>query len=155
MLSKQKFTFYLKKNVFQGIIPPPDDCLVPCWENSTDVFPKPSGNMTDTEKLSSWSECSGGRCRSRRSRNAFSSCGEKSVDRLYLQAAACSRIKGIKQTLLVVSCDYNGRGENTISACKGDVVALVSSHLKGWFLVRNRNGVEGFIPSAVAGHGFL
>ncbi|KAB0795151.1 hypothetical protein PPYR_11990 [Photinus pyralis] len=138
-----------------GIIPPPTDSPVPCWENSTDVFPKPSGNMTDTEKLSSRSECSLSRCHSRRSRTAYSSCGEKSVDRLYLQAAACAKIKGTKQTLLVVYCDYQGKGENAISVTKGDVVVLVSSHLKGWFWIRNKHGHEGFIPSAVAGHGYL
>ncbi|KAF5271861.1 hypothetical protein FQA39_LY08001 [Lamprigera yunnana] len=138
-----------------GIIPPPTDSPVPCWENSTDVFPKPSGNMTDTEKLSSRSECSISRCYSRRSRNAYSVCGEKSVDRLYLQAAACAKIKGTKQTLLVVYCNYKGKGENSLSVCKGDVVVLVNSHLKGWFWVRNKHGNEGFIPSAVAGHGYL
>ncbi|KAK5645084.1 hypothetical protein RI129_006384 [Pyrocoelia pectoralis] len=138
-----------------GIIPPPTDSPVPCWENSTDVFPKPSGNMTDTEKLSSRSECSLSRCHSRRSRAAYSSCGEKSVDRLYLQAAACAKIKGTKQTLLVVYCDYQGRGKNAISVSKGDVVVLVSSHLKGWFWIRNNHGHEGLIPSAVAGHGYL
>ncbi|KAF5298913.1 hypothetical protein FQR65_LT09566 [Abscondita terminalis] len=138
-----------------GIIPPPTDLPVPCWENSTDVFPKPSGNMTDTEKLSSRSECSVSRCHSSRSRNAYSVCEEKSVDKLYLQAAACAKVKGTKQTLLVVYCDYKGKGENSMSVCKGDVVVLVNNHLNGWFWVRNKHGAEGFIPSAVAGHGYL
>lgn len=138
-----------------GILPPRDDEPAPCWEKSTDVFPKPCGNMTDTEKLSSKSECSAGRCRSRRSRNAASSCGERSVDRLYLRAAACARNQGTRQTLLVVGSDYIASGKNTLSVVKGDVVALVSAHLKDWFWVRARDGSEGFIPAAVAGHGFL
>lgn len=111
--------------------------------------------MTDTEKLSSKSDCSTSRCNSRRPRNAASTCGEKSVDRLYLRAAASAKNKGVRQTLLVISSDYESAGENTINVTKGDVVALLSTHLFGWFWVRNKNGSEGFIPSAVAGHGFL
>ncbi|KAI4462152.1 sh3-like domain superfamily [Holotrichia oblita] len=137
-----------------GIIPPPENNSSPCWENSTDVFPKPCGNMTDTEKLSSKSECSVSRCHSR-TRNATSACGERSVDRLYLRAAASAKNKGTRQTLLVMTCDYEGYEENTLNVLKGEVVALISTHLKGWFWVRNKEGVEGFIPAAVAGHGFL
>lgn len=85
----------------------------------------------------------------------MSSCGERSFDRLYLQAAAGARRKGVRQTLLVMCCDYDGKRENTLKVAKGDVVALVSNHLTDWFWVRNREGVEGFIPAAVAGHGFL
>lgn len=94
-------------------------------------------------------------CRSRRSRNAASACGERSVDRLYLRAAASAKSKGTRQTLLVISTDYEGSEDNALSVLKGEVVALVSTHLRGWFWVRNKVGVEGFIPAAVAGHGFL
>lgn len=138
-----------------GILPPKDDKSSPCWEKSTDVFPKPCGNMTDTEKLSSRSECSASRCRSRRSRTANSSCGERSVDRLYLRATASARSRGTRQTLLVIGCDYVAEGKNTLSVKKGDVVALISANLRDWFWVRTRQGEEGFIPAAVAGHGFL
>lgn len=137
-----------------GILPPRDDEPAPCWEKNSDIFPKPSGNMTDTEKLSSKSECSGGRCRSRRSRNANSSCGEKSVDKLYLKAAS-TRNQTTRQTLLVIGSDFSSAEKNTLSVMKGDVVSLVSAHLKDWFWVRTRDGTEGFIPAVVAGHGFL
>ncbi|XP_017787157.1 PREDICTED: uncharacterized protein LOC108569911, partial [Nicrophorus vespilloides] len=138
-----------------GIIPSSDDSSSPCWENNTDVFPRPSGNMTDTEKLSSRSDCSGSRCRSRRSRNAASTCGERSVDRLYLRAAASSKSMDVRQTLLVISCDYEKENDKTLSVCKGEVVALLGTHYRGWFWVKKKEGLEGFIPAAVAGHGFL
>lgn len=113
--------------------------------------------MTDTEKLSSNSDCSISRCHSRRQqRNSTNVCGEKSVDKLYLRATANSnKTKITRQTLLVISTDYKSSCDNTIDVSKGDVVALLSTHLCGWFWVRNKNGVEGFIPAAVAGHGFL
>lgn len=111
--------------------------------------------MTDTEKLSSMSDCSVSRCRSRRSRNAASSCGEKSVDRLYLRAAASAKSQGFRQTLLVIDCDYKSLDSNTLNVFKGDVVVLVSAHIRDWFWVRTREGLEGFIPAAIAGHGFL
>jgi hypothetical protein len=141
-----------------GIIPPPDDDVpAPCWEKSTDVFPKPSGNMTDTEKLSSKSEGSGEiRCYSRRSRNAISTCGERSVDRLYLRAtASAKRSKGLRQTLLVINSDYFGAEKSALHVQKGDVVVLLGTHMRGWFWVKNKEGQEGFIPAVVAGHGFL
>ncbi|XP_060528905.1 uncharacterized protein LOC132703579 [Cylas formicarius] len=141
-----------------GIIPPPDDDTPsPCWEKSTDVFPKPSGNMTDTEKLSSKSDCSGDRdnyCRAGY-RTALSTCGEKSVDRLYLRAAAIAKGRGTRQTLLVINEDYKGVGQSGISVMKNEVVFLLNANFKGWFYVKNKDGREGFIPSAVAGHGFL
>lgn len=140
-----------------GILPPRDDEPAPCWEKNSDIFPKPCGNMTDTEKLSSKSECSAGRCRSRKSRNAAaaSSCGERSVDKLYLRATASAKTQGTRQTLLVISSDYSSEEKNTLGVVKGDVVILVSAHLKDWFWVRARDGSEGFIPAVVAGHGFL
>ncbi|XP_023287918.1 uncharacterized protein LOC105695610 isoform X2 [Orussus abietinus] len=140
-----------------GILPQPT--RGPCWENSTDVFPRPLGNMTDTEKLrDTRSEC-GARARNprvrRATRDAVSACGERSVDRLYLRAAANAKIKGSRHTLLVVRNDYEGRGGNVISVSKGDVVALLSDHVNEWFWVRSRDGREGFIPAVIAGHGFL
>ncbi|XP_078044622.1 uncharacterized protein LOC144474041 isoform X1 [Augochlora pura] len=140
-----------------GILPQPT--RGPCWEDSTDVFPRPLGNMTDTEKLrDTRSEC-GGRGRSTRtrrgSRDAVSACGERSVDRLYLRAAANARTKGSRHTLLVIRSDYEARGGNALSVSKGDVVALLSDHVNDWFWVRSRDGREGFIPAVIAGHGFL
>lgn len=149
------YNFYLS-----GIIPPPDDntSTTPCWEDTTDVFPKPSGNMTDTEKLSSKSCCSVGRCHSRRSRMANSTCSERTFDKLYLRAASsAAKFRGsTRQTLLVVCCDYDeSEKRNTLAVRKGEVVVLLSTQVKGWFWVRNKDGAEGFIPAAVAGHGFL
>ncbi|XP_047362025.1 uncharacterized protein LOC124953955 isoform X2 [Vespa velutina] len=140
-----------------GILPQPT--RGPCWEDSTDVFPRPLGNMTDTEKLrDTRSEC-GARSRNARvrrgSRDAVSACGERSVDRLYLRAAANAKTKGARHTLLVIRNDYEGRGANSLSVSKGDVVALLSDHVNDWFWVRSRDGREGFIPAVVAGHGFL
>ncbi|KAK7867892.1 hypothetical protein R5R35_002817 [Gryllus longicercus] len=153
-----------------GILPPPqrshsNSKPPPCWETHTDIFPQPLGNRTDNEKLrdGTRSECGGARSFSsaRRGRyglerDAVSACGERSVDRLYLRAAANAKSKGTtRHTLLVIRSDYNSKGRNTLSVSKGDVVALVSGHLKDWFWVRSRDGNEGFIPSVVAGHGFL
>lgn len=139
-----------------GIIPPPDDDSPgPCWENSTDVFPKPSGNMTDTEKLSSKSGYSSDTYR--RPKTAFSACGERSVDRLYLRATASSKRNRnlIRQTLLVINGDYTSKEKNTLNVKKGDVVVLLGTYVKGWFWVKNKDGKEGFIPAVIAGHGFL
>lgn len=111
--------------------------------------------MTDTEKLSSKSDYGGGSTRSRRSRNALSSCGEKSFDKLYLRAAASAKNRGIRQTLLVIVCDYQADCKNGLNVAKGDVVVLIDAQVKGWFWVKNKDGAEGFIPAAVAGHGFL
>lgn len=115
--------------------------------------------MTDTEKLrDTKSEC-GTRGRSgrikRSSRDALSTCGERSVDRLYLRAAANARTKGSRHTLLVIRNDYEGQEINAMSVMKGDVVALISDHVNNWFWVRSRDGREGFIPAVIAGHGFL
>ncbi|KAF7288025.1 uncharacterized protein LOC143190751 [Rhynchophorus ferrugineus] len=142
-----------------GIIPPPDDDKSsPCWEKSTDVFPKPSGNMTDTEKLSCQSECGNEEeIYSDRDqyRSAFSACGEKSVDRLYLRATAIAKGKGTRHTLLVINDNYEGIGKSSIRVTKNEVVFLLNASIKGWFYVKNKEGQEGFIPSVIAGHGFL
>ncbi|KMR04835.1 hypothetical protein RF55_414 [Lasius niger] len=141
-----------------GILPHPT--RGPCWEDSTDIFPRPLGNMTDTEKLrDTRSECGASRGRSGRvrrcTRDALSACGERSVDRLYLRAAANARTKGSRHTLLVIRSDYEAGSANALTVFKGDVVALLSDHISDWFWVRSRDGREGFIPAVVAGHGFL
>lgn len=87
---------------------------------------------------------------------ANSTCSEKSFDKLYLRAAASAKLRGsTRQTLLVVCSDYDSEKRNTLVVKKGDVVVLLSTQVKGWFWVRNKEGAEGFIPAAVAGHGFL
>ncbi|XP_066596835.1 uncharacterized protein [Prorops nasuta] len=140
-----------------GILPQPT--TGPCWEDSTDVFPRPLGNMTDTEKLrDTRSECGsrGRNSRMRRSsKDAISACGERSVDRLYLRAAINAKTKGYRHTLLVIRKDYEGQNGNVLSVSKGDVVALLSDHVNDWFFVRSRDGREGFIPAVIAGHCFL
>ncbi|ENN81973.1 hypothetical protein D910_05053, partial [Dendroctonus ponderosae] len=140
-----------------GIIPPAqDDNSSPCWEKSTDIFPKPSGNMTDTEKMSCKSETEDESdfCPRTRYRAAFSTCGEKSVDRLYLRAAAIAKGRGSRHTLLVINEDYKSGGEKTLKVARNEVVFLLDVSTKGWFYVKNKEGLEGYIPSAVAGHGF-
>lgn len=142
-----------------GILPHPTQG--PCWEDSTDIFPRPLGNMTDTEKLrDTRSECGASRGRQssrvrRCTRDAVSACGERSVDRLYLRAAANARTKGSRHTLLVIRSDYEAGSANALTVSKGDVVALLSDHISDWFWVRSRDDREGFIPAVVAGHGFL
>jgi len=115
--------------------------------------------MTDTEKLrDTRSECGASRGRRirRGSRDAISACGERSVDRLYLRAAANARTKGLRYTLLVIRNDYEAHAANALTVSKGDVVVLLSDHVNDdWFWVRSKDGKEGFIPAAIAGHGFL
>lgn len=117
--------------------------------------------MTDTEKLRDIrSECGATRGRSSRirrgPRNAVSVCGERSVDRLYLRAAANARTKSLRYTLLVIRNDYEAHVANALTVSKDDVVALLSDHINNdWFWVRSKDGKEGFIPAAIAGHGFL
>nr|CAI5867092.1 unnamed protein product [Callosobruchus analis] len=127
----------------------------PCWEKCTDVYPKPSGNMTDTEKLSSKSDCDTRVWCRNRSRDVASACGERSVDRLYLRAAAISKSRGVRQTLLVITSNFEGSGGNEIRVRKGDVVFLLDANVRGWFYVRTKEGAEGYIPTETAGHGFL
>lgn len=115
--------------------------------------------MTDTEKLrNTRSECGSRGCNNRirrGSRDAVSACGERSVDRLYLRAAAIARTKGSRHTLLLIRSDYEGRSRSALTVSKGDVVSLLSDHVSDWFWVRSRDGKEGFIPAVIAGHGFL
>ncbi|XP_044733491.1 uncharacterized protein LOC123296096 [Chrysoperla carnea] len=141
-----------------GIIPQDEDSSSPCWETSTDLFPRPCGNMTDSEKLTQ-SECSNSKCKRKVRKTTTTSasvCGERSVDRLYLRATHNSQERDVKrQTLLVIDTDYEGTRKNTICVSAGDVVALISANIKGWFWVRTRDGNEGFIPASIAGHGYL
>ncbi|XP_075218138.1 SH3 domain-containing protein Dlish [Lycorma delicatula] len=139
-----------------GILPPRTPA--PCWETHTDIFPHPAGNRSDSEKLRTGtrSECGGIRTKKFDGRDTMSACGERSVDRLYLRATASAKSRDIlRQTLLVISSDYYGRGRSTLTVKKGDVVALINDELKDWFWVKNRDGKEGFIPAIIAGHGFL
>ncbi|XP_046391501.1 histone-lysine N-methyltransferase SETD1A [Ischnura elegans] len=141
-------------------------------------------NKTDTEKLRD-TVSEGGELRTRaahRRRRGVASGGgcrghmrpeEAAVDRLFLKATAATSVastcgggrnrrgrygggSGIqRETLLLIRSDYHSAGCDTISVDKGDVVALVSHPLDDWFWVRAHDGTEGFIPSAVAGHGYI
>lgn len=138
----------------------------PCWESSTDVYPRPCGNLTDNEK-----EQLRGRtrseCRYQKRKDTKNSCAEKNFDTLYLKTkSACSIDKlgkgnQVRQTLLVVNCDYKGSPLNkTLTVYKGDVVVLVqSTDIEAddteWFYVKKRDGSQGFIPAVVAGHGYI
>lgn len=94
-----------QQNIFNLIIPlgiihpPGDDQCSPCWERSTDIFPKPFGNHNTGTTNSELTSCRSGNddddsyCPSTRYRTALSTCGEKSVDRLYLRAAAMAKGK--------------------------------------------------------------
>ncbi|XP_071446853.1 uncharacterized protein [Hetaerina americana] len=140
-------------------------------------------NKTDTEKLRD-TVSEGGELRTRaahRRRRVVGGGGcrgharpeEAAVDRLFLKATAAMSVASTcgggrnrrgrwgggsgtqRETLLLIRSDYHGTGCDTISVDKGDVVALVSHPLDDWFWVRAHDGTEGFIPSAVAGHGFI
>ncbi|XP_073983418.1 uncharacterized protein [Rhodnius prolixus] len=141
-----------------GILPPRPgrDASTPCWESHSDVFPKPTGRSKSDRGYGTRSECGSRAGESCMRGGGRSSCGEETVDSLYLAAAQQARQgRTNRQVLLVVGADYYGKGHNTLSVSKGDVVSLVSSHLRDWFWVKNRDGQEGFIPAVVAGHGFL
>ncbi|CAB3221456.1 unnamed protein product [Arctia plantaginis] len=142
----------------------------PCWESSTDIYPRPCGNLTDNEK-----EQLRGRtrseCRYQYKRRPKNSCAEKNFDSLYLKTKSVSSIdkvdkeksfKRVRQTLLVVNCDYKGSVLNkTLTVQKGDVVVLIQGGASEtdvdaeWFYVKKRDGSHGFIPAAVAGHGYI
>ncbi|XP_028173642.1 uncharacterized protein LOC114362429 isoform X1 [Ostrinia furnacalis] len=142
----------------------------PCWESSTDIYPRPCGNLTDTEK-----EQLRGRTRSEshyRPRRRVNNCAEKDFDTIYLKTkSVCSNIDRVhekenlkvkRQTLLVVNSDYRGSDLNrTLSVQQGDVVILVQGTAvesdvdAEWFYVRKKDGTQGFIPAAIAGHGYI
>ncbi|CAH0604935.1 unnamed protein product [Chrysodeixis includens] len=144
----------------------------PCWESSTDIYPRPCGNLTDNEKEQlrgrTRSEC---RYPSKTKRRSKTSCAEKDFDTLYLKTkSVCSNLDKIhekekqvkRQTLLVVNSDYTGSVLNkTLSVQKGDVVVLVQGGGvetdvdAEWFYVKKRDGSQGFIPAVVAGHGYI
>ncbi|CAG9783996.1 unnamed protein product [Diatraea saccharalis] len=147
----------------------------PCWESSTDIYPRPCGNLTDTEK-----EHLRGRTRSecqyrpqndkQKSRN---SCAERDFDSLYLKTKSVNSINRLhekehknipvkRQILMVVNSDYKGSVLNrTLTVQKGDVVVLMQgTGLEAdidmdWFYVKMKDGRQGFIPAAIAGHGYI
>ncbi|KOB74154.1 hypothetical protein OBRU01_09546 [Operophtera brumata] len=150
----------------------------PCWESSTDIYPRPCGNLTDTEK-----EQLRGRTRSecRYQRvNKKSTCAERDFDTLYLKTKSVSNIDKLigndvfnsdigkfnsvkdirtkRQTLLVVTSDYVGSG-NTLNVQHGDVVVLLQRGETDvdaeWFYVRKSDGSQGFIPAKIAGNGYI
>lgn len=73
----------------------------PCWESILDIYPRPCGNMTDSEKEilrgGTKSEC--GRPNKTKYKvfsDSVSMCGERSFDKLYLKAAlSCPKLREI------------------------------------------------------------
>lgn len=63
--------------------------------------------------------------------------------------------KGTRRTLLVINEDFKARGKESISVKKNEVVFLIHGKIQGWFFVKNKEGQAGYIPSVIAGHGFL
>lgn len=137
----------------------------PCWESSSDIYPKPCGNLTDNEK-----EQLRGRTHSesryRHKTKRHKSCAEKNFDNLYLRTISCSNLhdkenrnQSRRQTLLVVNSAYTGSYYNrTLTVNRGEVVVLVDRETDvdlEWFYVKKRDGSEGFIPAAIAGHGYI
>ena len=101
-------------------------------------------------------------------------CPEKDFDDLYLKTKSVSSISNFKekdyknakdkvqrQTLVFVNSDYNGSALNrTVSVRKGEVVVLIQGGEETdvdleWFYIRKRDGSQGFIPAAIAGHGYI
>ncbi|CAD7080839.1 unnamed protein product [Hermetia illucens] len=82
-----------------GILPPairttPTSRPTPCWENTGDVFPRPCGNMTDSEKeirLRGGTRSEGART-PRLRKTPVKTYGEHHVDKLYLRAASQPRL---------------------------------------------------------------
>lgn len=66
-----------------------------------------------------------------------------------------------RQTLLVINSDYEGSYLNrTLSVRKGEVVVLMQGGGETdvdseWFYVKRKDGNRGFIPAAIAGHGYI
>lgn len=156
----------------------------PCWESSTDIYPRPCGNLTDTEKEHlrgrTRSECRyQGSKTQKRSKNTKSLCGEEEFDKLYLKTKSIEDIRTRKNTdykekkrsnaknvsrhiLLVINKDYEGDFlNNTISVNQGDVVILIQGDSletdvdSEWFYIRKNDGKQGFIPADIAGHGYI
>nr|AON96556.1 hypothetical protein [Bicyclus anynana] len=149
----------------------------PCWESSTDIYPTPCGNLTDSEKEQLRSRTRSESRNRTKNRKTKTSCAEKDFDSLYLKTkSVCSSLdtahketsidlkvkpKLQRQTLLVVNSNYKGSLLNrTLSVKKGEVVVLMQEGAETdvdleWFYVRRRDGNQGFIPAANAGHGYI
>jgi hypothetical protein len=63
---------------------------------------------------------------------------------------------------MVVNSDYKGSVLNkTLTVQRGDVVVLlqgtgVEADVDAdWFYVKKKDGSQGFIPAAIAGHGYI
>ncbi|GBP40945.1 hypothetical protein EVAR_26026_1 [Eumeta japonica] len=153
----------------------------PCWESSTDIYPQPCGNLTDTEKEQMRERThSETHQRKPKTRSVYS---EEYFDTLYLKTKSlcsnidtydieqenpCGKIRSsqseiqmTRQTLMVVSNDFVGDTlDNTLSVKQGDVVVLMQDASETdadseWFYVKRKDGKLGFIPAVVAGHGYI
>lgn len=96
-------------------------------------------------------------------------CSEKDFDLLYLRLTrnknelkkeySDSKLLSMKNianeektVILIIKTDYMSKAQNTLNVKKGDIVFFIHCCVKGWFWVRNKNNIEGFIPAATAGY---
>ncbi|CAO1328512.1 unnamed protein product [Diamesa tonsa] len=141
----------------------------PCWESNGDIFPRPCGNLTDSEKeqqLRGGTRSEGRRTPKLKRNNR--SCSEKHLDSLYLRAASqpkekikdtkinLNATKSIRQTLLAINENYSS---DTLQVKKGDVVSLLackeypekdSGNFSQWFYIKNQANQESWIPTNIA-----
>lgn len=116
------------------------------------------GNMTCIDRqhqLDTRSECDDRN--NRFSRLKDTKYDELSSDHYYKHVDNKKKIIYTRQILLCIQFDYfkNDNDDDTVSVNKGDVVVLLSDHIKNWFLIQKNNGHRGFIPAKIANHGFI
>ncbi|KAF7988866.1 hypothetical protein HCN44_007176 [Aphidius gifuensis] len=113
-----------------GILPQPT--RGPCWEDTTDVFPKPLGNMTDRQN-DTRSECDDRNNRySRLNKKKNTKYDELFFDHYYKHIDNKKKIIYTRRILL-----------------------YTIDHIKNWFLIQKNDGHQGFIPAKIANHGFI
>ncbi|XP_050678676.1 uncharacterized protein LOC126974955 isoform X2 [Leptidea sinapis] len=139
---------------------------MPCWESSTDIYPRPCGNLTDTEK--DLRDRTRSECTYKRTKRYKTSCAEKEFDNLYLKTKSVSNISAydkenatnFSRTMIIVNSDYVGSTLNkTLTVFKGDVVVMLEGVRESdvdseWYYVRKIDGSEGFIPASITARGF-
>ncbi|KAJ8679743.1 hypothetical protein QAD02_015530, partial [Eretmocerus hayati] len=149
----------------------------PCWEDSTDLFPRPLGNQSDPDRLrDTRSEC-GHRHRSQsrtavelhRNQQSPTETGNRGLgDRLFLRASTANP----RQRLLLVRDDYEAESSDALTVNQGQLIYLVATAEYGtaagrfddeisnmrspdWLWVRDRQGREGLVPTRVAARALL
>lgn len=99
----------------------------PCWETNGDVFPRPCGNMTDSEKeirIRGGTRSDGARTPRPRRLSSYKGYGEHHVDKLYLRAASQPRLteKSYAQLRPTAKCRQHHSSSST-AATKTTVAA--------------------------------